>query len=206
MEQKEITWEGPFTWDYIENIKKSDLPDIPKVLNTEGIYIFTFRFNGGYVVYWPGVTYTRPLIERLQEHPPKFRTGQYNVLDIDCALKGERQVIWDGWPPKGKEREYKLKFKADEKNLEAAKNQLRATNIFVTGIPGKDSENQRLRKRIESSIANNLYNSKESWAKLIDKEMNVDYPIWTDHGEEPIEIKNICEHEIYGLPEILKLY
>ncbi|WP_316559410.1 hypothetical protein [Methanimicrococcus stummii] len=117
-------------------------------------------------------------------------------MQPDQASKGIRVELWP-WKYSESEEYEKNKHLV----LEDAEKQLSSMRVFVTEEP-----DPRFRKRIESAIANNLYNSKESWSELIDRGMNVDDPIWEDYGETPIEIKNNCEHKIYGLPEILKLY
>jgi len=186
MEQIPVTWEGPYSWDYIENVKTKDLPE---VLNTEGVYIFTFEFDG-YVAYWPGITEKRPLIKRLQDHPPKFRNGEYNVLDVDSAKKGNRELIWKGWEYAKKHRD---EFITNKKSiLKAVDKQLCATKIFVAEVSDK-----RLRERIEAALAIGLYTS---GSELIDKGMHL-IPKRAD--EAVIEITNICTTKIDGVPDIL---
>ena len=219
MDRKSITWEGPYAWPNFENAEGNEkLKTLPEV---EGVYTFTFELEDGYVAFWPG--YSGTIKTRMDQHRrDKFEKGEYHVFDLEYALKGKRKDIW---PWKGNETN-PTGFGSEMQ--EAVKKQLAATRIFIAKITneeisnvqvyGNDNDRKRKRfgKRLESAFINHLDKETAYWSDLMYKRnkeigetgMQREDPIWKEekYGEAPIEIKNICEYKIYGLPEIFKLY
>lgn len=88
------------------------------------------------------------------------------MLDVSFAINGKRREIWHGWKYAKLHRE---EFEDNKTEiLEAVDNQLKSSKIFVSRI-----SNERKRYRIESSIMNNLYLSKEHYSELADRAMNL---------------------------------
>lgn len=84
---EEILWQGPFSWP-----KYGQGPDIP---NIPGVYLFTFPYKDGYVLYSAGIS--KSIKKRIGTHTREYLKGKYNVLDVESAMKGERKEIWHGW-------------------------------------------------------------------------------------------------------------
>ena len=87
----EATWDGPYSWPTYETENK--LPPIPKI---PGVYLQTFEYQGGYLIYAAGLT-RRPAPRRFREHTHKYMNGEYTVLDIAAVQQGIRKEIWHGW-------------------------------------------------------------------------------------------------------------
>ena len=120
----ELDWEGPFAWPSFET--ESALPPLPSM---SGIYLQTFGYNDGYLIYGAGLT-RRRFCARLQEHTRKYLSGDYTVLDPAAASLGLRQEVWHGW---GYARAHRAEFvnRKDEIHR-AVRNQLSCFRIFVT--------------------------------------------------------------------------
>jgi len=188
IEIEEIFWHGPFSWPGYE--KYNQLNSMP---NMEGVYLWTFKYKDGYVLYSAGIT--NSTIKRFREHTRNYKNGEYNVIDVEAAERGERVEIWHGWQYAKMHREEFIKMK--ERILDAVERQLMAFRIFIAEICDK-----RKRERIEAALMLNIYNLQEPWAELADRGM---FLKGRYNSEIPIRIKNICSNKIYGLPEILEI-
>lgn len=60
----------------------------------------------------------------------------------------------------------------------------------------------RKQKRLEAAIMQNVYSSKEPWSELADRGMHLEGRY---NCELPVEIENICENKIYGIPEKIEI-
>ena len=188
IEQKELYWEGPFSWTGYEMY--NNLEVTPEL---EGIYLWTFNYKNGFLVYAAGITNSTQ--RRFRSHTNEYKKGKYTVMDINAAEKGERQEIWHGWKY-AKEHQEEFNFRRTE-IMKAVDEQLKSFRIFVVRVPDK-----RVRERFEAAIMHNIYYCKEPWADLADRGMFLNGRY---NSEMPIEIKNICNCLIYGLPETLEI-
>jgi hypothetical protein len=186
----EIRWQGPFSWPKFEDV--NNLPPIPKI---PGVYLQTFQYRDGYLIYAAGIT-TRTVPTRYGEHTRKYKNGEYNVLDIASAQQGRRKEIWNGW---GYAREHRAEF--EERNsviLDAVNKQLAGFCIFVADI-GREP---RVLKRVEAAIMENLYQQPSPICDIPDRGMNLSAR-W--NSENPIIVKNSCPSILYGLPTALEI-
>ena len=60
------TWMGPYSWPKYEDI--NNLPPIPKV---SGVYLQTFKYKQGYLIFGVGIT-RRTVPVRFGEHTRKY--------------------------------------------------------------------------------------------------------------------------------------
>ena len=181
-------WQGPFSCPGYE--EKNGLDKVPDI---EGLYLFTFEYEAGYLVYFAGITNSTS--KRLKTHVRKYKKGDYTVLDVDSAGKGIRKEIWHGWQyAKTHQEEF------NERKIEilnAVDKQLTSFRIFVAQVFDK-----RIRERLEASIMHNIYSCKEPWADLSDRGMLL---LGRYNSEMPIEINNMSYCKIYGLPCTLEI-
>ena len=180
---EDIQWPGPFSCPGYEN--KNGLDEVPDI---EGVYLFTIKYNDGYLVYGAGITNSTK--KRLKTHVRKYKKGEYTVLDINSAEKGIRQEIWHGWQYAKQHQEEYNERKAEI--LQFVDEQLTASRIFVAKIVDK-----RTRERFEAAIMHGIYYCKEPWSDVSDRGM---YLNGRYTWEMPIETNNICCYKIYGLP------
>ena len=90
IEVREIKWEGPFSWACYENQNNLDIiPDI------EGVYLWTFKYKDGYLVYCAGITNSTK--KRFRSHTLEYKSGNYTVFEVSEAERGKRKEIWHGW-------------------------------------------------------------------------------------------------------------
>jgi hypothetical protein len=189
IETESLVWKGPFSWPGYSD-------KIPAIPDVRGVYLFTFMYKDGFVLYSVGITNSTK--KRISQHTSSYKRGKYNVLDVACAMKGERREIWHGW---SYAQEHKEEYIRDRDTiLRAVNDQLSAYRLFVLEVI-----DVRKRERIEAAIIKNLSLSKESWAGVADRGMH-----FTDRStsEMPINLRSIFQDnhtKIYGLPELLEI-
>ena len=148
-----FVWKGPYPWPDEEKFGVDEF-------NFEGVYIFTFEYadsKDGYLLYWAG--HGENIGKRLNHWNKEFKTGNCAILDVNCASKGIRHEIWSG--KIGPKDEFNSEIK------EAVDKHLGNLHIFVSKIP------KLYRSRMEAALMHNLYYSKEPWADLAEREMNL---------------------------------
>lgn len=188
IEVREIEWQGPFSWTGYET--KNSLDKMP---DTEGIYLWTFQYKDGYLVYCAGVT--KSTQKRFRQHTLEYKSGNYTVFNVNEAEKGKRVEIWHGWSYARTHREEFTERK--EEILNAVEEQLKSFRVFIAQVSDK-----RERTRFEAAIMHNIYDSKEHWAELADRGMALSK---RKKDEAPIVIKNRSNVKLYGLPEIFAI-
>ena len=186
----EATWAGPFSWPKFE--EKNDLPPIPK---SPGVYLQTFEYDDGYLIYAAGLT-QRSVLKRFREHTRHFMNGGYTVLDMQAIKKGIRKEIWHGW---GYAREHPEEFEENKSRiLEAVQEQLSAYRIFVADVGTR----KRILERLEAAVMDKLYQSPSPFCDIPDEGMQLS-PRWDT--EKPILVQNRCEANIHRLPPVLQI-
>lgn len=183
-----VNWHGPFSWPKFEEY--NDLTSMPDI---EGIYLWTFKYKDGYLIYCAGITNSTK--KRFRSHTLEYKSGNYTILSVNAAEQGVRDEIWHGWTYAKTHREEFNERK--EEILKAVDEQLKSFRIFVAQVPEK-----RIRARFEASIMRNIYYSKELWSELADRGMFLNE---RENSEMPIEMINKCDHMIYGLPNSIEI-
>lgn len=186
----EVTWDGPYGWPGFES--DNNLRPIPQ---TPGVYLQTFEYEGGYLIYGAGLT-CQTVPKRFKQHTRKYMKGEHNVLDIAAAQQGVRKRIWHSWTYARKHREEFEERKSVI--LDAVRRQLAGFRIFVTDM-GKE---KRVLERLEASIMNNLYRQPSPICDIPDRGMHL-APRW--RSEDPIIIKNGCAAVLHGVPAFLEI-
>lgn len=184
---KSITFHvlGPFGWPKHEN-------SLPALLDVPGVYLTTVRYRDGFLPYGVGIT-RRPARKRFVEHSRAYVKGEYNILDVDSAQQGIREVLWKGW---GWTPEKRADFENRQSEIVTyARNQMLATCIFIVEM----GVLPRLLERMEAAIANHFYTQQDI---LFDRGMLL-MPRW--ETEEPViaELQTACR--LYGLPDVIEI-
>lgn len=186
----QVFWDGPFSWPKFE--VKNGLPNIPRI---PGIYLQTFEYQDGYLIYAAGIT-RRPIPVRFREHTRNYMNGEYNVLDPAEAERGVRKEIWHGW---GYAKTHRNQFEENKAEIkQAVHKQLSRFRIFVAEV----GTERRLLERIEASIMNHLNEQPSPYCDIPDQGMML-APRWND--EEPILIHSHSKVSIHGIPKILEI-
>lgn len=186
----EAMWTGPYSWKGFE--LENNLPSLPE---QPGVYLQTFEYNDGYIIYCAGLT-QRTIRIRMSEHNRKYKRGEYNVLDINALTQGVRKEIWHGW---GWTPAKRLEFE-ERKDLilDSVQKQLKNFRIFVTDI----GTGTRILERLEAAIMNNLYKQPPPFCDIPDKGMHLS-PCRS--SEVSLTVRNSCDSLIYGLPNQLEI-
>ena len=188
MRRDHITWLGPFAWPSFE--EKTQLPSVPPV---PGIYLLTFPFRDGFLLYAAGIT-RRSVLVRLREHKKKYWSGDYTILDVEHASRGERIEHWHGW---GWTEEKRTEYLARQPELhDRAAQQLENFRVFVAG----PLVEPRLLERIEAATMSAIYASEKPICDLADRGMHLSR---RRSSEEPVELTNHSKVKLYGLPSTL---
>ncbi len=186
----EVTWGGPYSWPKYEG--ENNLPAMPEAA---GLYLQTFEYRGGYLIYAAGQT-RRPAPTRFREHTAHFMNGDYNVLDIVNAQQGVRKEVWHGW---NYARSHREEFEERKPIIiDAVRNQLRGFRIFLA-VMGPEP---RILERLEAAIMNALYEQPPPLCDIPDQGMHLAQR-WA--SEAPILIKNNCAAVLHGLPSVLEI-
>ena len=175
---------GPFGWPNYENTKD-------KLPTTSGLYLTTFETNDGFIPWGLGVT-SRPVRVRFLEHSRNFKNGEYNILNVQTAISGQRQIEWKGW---GWTEEKRKKYANIKNNVTgSAEEQFLATYIFIVNLP----KSIRL-ERLESALTDYFHASGNS---LIDQGMQLSRR-W--EVEEKILVKFDTFHKVISLPNQIEI-
>lgn len=179
-----LFWSGPHAWPGFES--QNGLPPLPK---HSGVYLWTFPYQGGLLIYAAGVT--RQLFrQRFAQHKREYLRGAYNVLDPVQAQNGIRSEVWHGW---SYWRAHGDEFAARRNEIQAAvTRQLAAFCVFVTDIEPKG----RAPERLEAAIMGGLYAAPPPFCDIPDKGM---FLAPRRSGEEPITVLNGCASKLHGL-------
>lgn len=161
-------------------------------LKNAGLYIFTFGYNSGFIVWFDGFS-TRNVSVRLNDHIKNILRGSYSILDVNEANAGRRVEIWRGF--------YFTKSESKKKEFDERR-QFLLPSIF-TMIKGLHilfaplSESRRVLSRIEAAIMNQLHNSSGLTSDFPYKGMHLE-PRWP----EETAFRVIVEKGpiIHGLP------
>lgn len=188
----DIFWKGPFSWHTFES---SDF--LLTVPQTPGVYLQTFEYKGGYLIYAAGLS-RRPILARFKEHTRKYMDGGYNVLDVSAAQRGIRQEVWHGW---GYARTHRDEFQENKTLiLEAVHKQLSGFRIFTVNI--ESTKEDRILERLEASVMATLYEQPAPVCDLPDKGMQL---APRRQSERPVKVKNHCTAVLHGLPSFLEI-
>jgi hypothetical protein len=185
MERVDVHIEGPYGWPKFEG-SLSKLPAVP------GVYLMTFEYRDGFLPYGFGIT-RRPMRQRFLEHTRKYVSGDYNILDVEAAQQGIRNVVWKGW---GWTPEKRAEFEARRSEIVLlAQQQISATHIFVMRI----GANSRLMERMEGALGNHFYQNENT---LCDRGMFLAL-LWKT--EVPFLATFRCDSVLYELPPQLEI-
>jgi hypothetical protein len=186
---EQVTWQGPYAFAKYEKFN-----EFAKLENIPGVYMFTFDYEDGVILYGLGVS--KMVRKRILAHGRNYRYGQYNVLDVNAAKQGVRKEIWHGW---SYAKNHKQEYLDNEFEIKkAVEHQLISTKVFIAPI-----SDERKRYRMETAIMQNIYSGKELWCDLPDRGSNLIHGRRT--SEIPIAVENITPVKIYGLPEQLEI-
>lgn len=178
----ECEWVGPYEWPH----RGSHLPHWP------GIYLWTFPFEQGYIVYAAGIT-RRSLRSRFREHTRSYLDGTYNLFDVTALCRGLRVQRWQGFWSKKRPAEKVAEFERRREELrELALDQMAACQIFAAQFPTED----RLLERLEAAIMNQLHNSPKPFSDIPDRGMML-APRW--QSETPITVVSRTGKILYGI-------
>jgi hypothetical protein len=108
---------------------------------------------------------TNSMKRRFFQHKREYMSGNYTVLDVESAKRGERKEIWHGWGYAKKHQDEFLRHK--ECILRSVEDELASYHLFITEIADK-----RKQERIEFATIQNAYFSKEPWGDMVDGGMS----------------------------------
>ncbi len=184
-----VSFGGPFSWP--------GTPDAASIFDANeglaaGIYLFTVPLPDGYLIYYVGET-GRTFRDRLFEHYTEHASAMYHVYSPAEFARGEKVMLWPG--------RFDMECRKSKRECVAAYTELygpiwemtRMFRLFLTPL----ACDTRIRRRIESAIANALYATPGVVGAFQDK---VNYSPRLD-GEAPIGCVVSSSARLLGLPE-----
>jgi hypothetical protein len=165
------------------------------IAKESGIYIYAVpyeekRFLASYV----GET-GASFLKRIKEHTINTLGGYYRIYDPAALKKGKKELLWNGlW--KSTRQGYFNEFM--ERYRELAPLIYDFHTMFSVFLVPLESE-PRLRRRIESAIANHLYQQPEPVGTFMDSDIR--YIKHLQKGEKIIQIEISGGREILGFPK-----
>jgi hypothetical protein len=140
--------------------------------------------------------------KRWYEHVRAFRSGRYNIRDIDGACHSRRRQFWRGW--ENLTVEHRTAFAAQPELREAIERQLAGQRVFVAR-----HDDSRLAQRVEAALIDEVICIRDRSLGLLPPPF-CDLP---DQGplqrgprrmdETPIRVRNIGVGQVHGIPEYL---
>ncbi|PMM84844.1 hypothetical protein [Vibrio breoganii] len=185
---KALNWAGPYSWPGYED--KNHLPPLPQ---QKGVYLQTFEFSGGYLIYAAGIA-RRLFKARFKEHTRAYLNGEYNVLDIPSTRSGARNEHWHGWDYARNHRDEYENRRSDL--TPKIHEQLANFRIFTVDL----GDEKRIHERVESAVMNVLYQQLPPISTIPDKGMFLSKK---RDSEDPIIVQNITDETLWGLPYLL---
>ncbi|GEM77869.1 hypothetical protein [Vibrio superstes] len=187
---KPLNWTGPYSWPGFEETNK--LAPLPE---QKGVYLQTFEFSGGYLIYAAGIT-RRLFKARFKEHSRSYLNGEYNVLDMLSIKNGIRNEHWHGWDYARNHRDEYERRRSDLSPL--INDQLANFRLFVVDL----GDEKRIHERVESAVMNVLYQQLPPISTIPDKGMFLSKK---KDFEDTIIVENKCNEILWGLPRLLYL-
>ena len=85
-----VSWSAPHAWPKFETV--TGLPPLPR---RPGVYLWTFEYRDGYLIYLAGEM--RQLFRNQhRQHRDKYMAGRYSIFDLVRAKNGVRSEAWHG--------------------------------------------------------------------------------------------------------------
>ena len=182
---------GPF------RIHSNDGEDIfhNPIAKESGIYVYAVPYEkSGFLAEYVGET-GASFLKRIKEHTINTMGGYNRIYDPVALKKGKKELLWDGlW--KATRQGYFNEF--IERYRELAPSIYDFLTIFSVFLLPVEAE-PRLRRRIESSIANHLYQQPEPVGTFMASDIR--YIKHLQKGEKQIQIKISGGREIIGFPK-----
>lgn len=193
MPEKTLNFMGPFS---MISEKPRFLFD-DDIAQKPGIYMWTIKGRNGYLVDYVGET-GKNIQSRFLVHFQAQFTGKYNIFEPDKLKKGERSYLWRGYHWRKNEIDEKVKdfFRNTEEHLSQIITLFREYKIFVASI----RTTQRIRKRIETGIINELLKN-EIYSKGLQNPPQLRTSL--KPNEKPIKYRIISKEKIIGFSEII---
>ena len=184
----ELHWKGPYKWP----CNDAPLPNWP------GVYLWTFPFDSGYIVYAAGIT-RRPLNKRFREHTRCYLNGTYTLFDVNDLSAGIRTELWHGFWTKKRAPVKLTEYDFRQNELaQFARNQMSACRIFAAEF----TTERRMLERLEAYIMHQLYDAPKPFCDIPDRGMML-APRWK--SEAPIRIVSHAQALLHGIPSTFEI-
>jgi hypothetical protein len=192
MEQIQLSFTGPFGW-----FPSSALASVGQapVAQSAGIYVWTSPTPEGEMVYYVGET-ARSFVRRMNEHLTEQLSGRYRIYEPDAFAQGRKQLLWRG--VYGPEAELSV-----EGFVSLLPTLAPALVRFVRSMRfhlAPTSSSDRIRRRIEASLAAHLYSQGGAVGQFQDADIH--YSPRVDR-EEPVAVQVTWQARPLGAPDAL---
>lgn len=185
-----IEIKGPYSF------LKTQIPSFFDIslIDRKGIYLWTVPYMDSELVYYVGQT-GRSFRTRMIEHIKGYISGEYGINDPEELQKGKRVRLWQGLCRGGKIIDFLTRH---DKLFPKIMELFNLFRLYLIPLP-LDCES-RLRKRIEGTIAEILYNYKGVVGEFQEPDIKYQKPK-INRGTIRIELRH--NSKILGLPDEL---
>jgi hypothetical protein len=156
-----------------------------------GIYLWTVRFQDGFLVNYVGETKTS-FHKRMKDHMIQCMGGNYRICDAEWLLKGERKILWNGMWRKGTRNLMPVFVERYVELAPKIKAYLQVLDIFVAPV----QVDKRIRRRIEGAIAFSLRQKLAPVGSFITEDVRY---LSRKDGETPIQVMIGSNERLLGL-------
>lgn len=191
MEQMRLAFVGPFAWFTNSGVEVLSQANVAR---SAGIYLWTSPTADGELVFYVGET-GRSFSRRMEEHLSEQLSGRYRIYDPKAFAQGRKELLWRGVYGAGAERSVEG-FVSQLPTIAPALVQfVRAIRFHVAPISTSD----RLRQRIEASLADHLYRQEGAVGKFQDP---IHYSPRLEN-EDPVRVLLTWQARPLGVPDAL---
>lgn len=162
--------------------------------NHKGIYLWTVKFEDGYLVYYVGET-GRSFNERFKVHRDSLRSGKYRIYDPKLFVKGEKKLLWNPYLKGAVKRpSYQEEFGKIYPSIRGQLDEyINLFDLFL--VPYNDHD--RLRMRIEAAISKGFKKTDGLVATFQDEDIKYKPRV---ESEEAVTVHISSSQNIDGLP------
>ncbi|MBP7654308.1 hypothetical protein KA977_12855 [Candidatus Dependentiae bacterium] len=189
---KSLHFHGPYSWRHNGDC----VFDSPHI-KSSGIYLHTFPYTNGFIVYYVGET-GDSFQARLTTHAKGYISGEYRLLDYDALCKGEKKYIWQGLWKTDRVHLFSEFYDKYDEYVVSIKKIMDNMNLFIAPLEA----DQRMRRRIEGAIGRHFLTNPGFIGQLPD----TDNKLWYRKNEEtPLKFRITAASKIFELPDEIQV-
>jgi hypothetical protein len=187
-----INWQGPFSLLHPDTDSCFDCPAV----NEPGVYLWTYQYHDGYLIYFAGITVMQSFAQRLKDNRRHLFRGEWTILDAASAEQGLRKELWHGTDWKGHDSpERKAEGRRRAAEIEGmARAMMGRMRVYLGPLPRE----QRIIERVAAGIMRQVQDCGAPFNQLPDTGMQLlprrpNEPSITVYSHAPVKFHCIAD-------------